>query len=218
MVYHSPAFPHCVWASQQPKLFCGEDNRGKADVLSIAVDSGDVARLGSFPGRGDDIVTPSSDDKALYLNPDEGVMRWEIATQDETVIAKILGNISQDERWLIRLNPDALKQIDLRPLTGGDWRPLLSTESFLLHFGFTPDGNWFFYTDVNSAGRSSLFRIATAGGAPERLGDLPAGSGWSSLQISSDEQTVIFAVEESPTGTEMWSLENFEPVTPKGAK
>jgi hypothetical protein len=221
VVYHSPSFAECVWAAQQPKLFCKEENRGKADVLSIAVDSGDVARLGSLPGTGPVIITPSLDDKALYIFPDEAVMRWEIATQRETVIAKITGLIfwwvvSPDERWLIHAKTQ--RQIELRPLTGGDWGPLLSTESDLHDLGFTPDGNWLFYTDVNSAGRSSLFRIATAGGQPERLGDLPIGSSGSLLQISSDQRTVIFAVQDSPRETEMWSLENFEPVTAKGAK
>jgi Tol biopolymer transport system component len=222
VVYHSPSFAHCVWASQQPKLFCREDNRDKTEVLSIAVDSGDVARLGSLPGTDLEIM-PSSDDMALYIFPYGAVMRWEIATQHETELIKPMGSffwVSPDERWVLHIKTGVDKQIELRTLTDGDWRPFFSTEGTLANenLGFTADGNWLFYTDTNSAGRSSLFRIATAGGQRDRLGDLSLGSGWSILQISSDQRTVIFPVEESPSGTEMWSLENFEPVIPKGAK
>ena len=39
---------------------------------------------------------------------------------------------------------------------------------------FTPDGNWLLYHDVDAAGKHSLFRVATAGGQPERLGDFPS--------------------------------------------
>jgi hypothetical protein len=51
---------------------------------------------------------------------------------------------------------------------------------------FTADGNWLRYHDVDSAGKHSLFRVATGGGQPERLGDFPTNSSSGTLEVSPD--------------------------------
>ena len=73
---------------------------------------------------------------------------------------------------------------------------------------FTADGNWLLYHDSDVAGKQSLFRVATAGGQLQRIGDFPGASKEGSLNISPDGQKII---AEAPIGTEVWLLENFEP-------
>jgi len=71
---------------------------------------------------------------------------------------------------------------------------------------FTADGNWLLYPAADAAGKQSVFRVATAGGQPERLGDFPGTSGY--VSISPDGQKIIAGTPNPP---EVWVLENFEP-------
>jgi hypothetical protein len=91
--------------------------------------------------------------------------------------------MSPDGRWLTRW----IKQnIEIRPTSGGDWKSAVSFGKELPmgtgHFNITPDGNWLLFHDLDSTGKHGLFRVATAGGAPERLGDFPTNSRLGSIQ------------------------------------
>jgi hypothetical protein len=72
---------------------------------------------------------------------------------------------------------------------------------------FTPDGNWLLYHGADAAGKHGLFRLATAGGQPERVGDFPSQNKVGFLNISPDGQKIIAQAENLP---ELWILENFE--------
>jgi hypothetical protein len=50
--------------------------------------------------------------------------------------------------------------------------------------------------------------MATSGGRPERLGDLPNARKFESLSISPDGQKII---ADTLAPAELWLLENFEP-------
>jgi hypothetical protein len=63
-------------------------------------------------------------------------------------------------------------KVEIRPLSGGDWVPL-APDSEIMTAGFTSDGNWFVYQGRDAAGKDGLFRVATSGGASQRLGDFP---------------------------------------------
>lgn len=77
-------------------------------------------------------------------------------------------------------------------------------------------GTLFFYRDTDAAGNEGLFRVATSGGQPERLGDLPPEKGpgqvgcaaGGCLRISPDGRKILADVH---TTRELWMLENFEP-------
>jgi Tol biopolymer transport system component len=220
-IYHALGYTHCTWAAQQPKLFCTENGMGKADIFSIAVDSGQVDRLHTLPGSALYGPLSSHDGQALYMFRGDYVregelLRWEIATQRETVLERIpppaWGWVSRDERWVIEV--DEHRNVKIRPTSGGDWKPLLS-DSHAGHFNFTPDGNWLIYHTVDSAGKHGLFRVSTAGGQPERLGDFPTNTPDGSLEISPDGRNVLVAAGEYDTVYELWSLENFVPPAPK---
>jgi Tol biopolymer transport system component len=220
-IYHALGYTHCTWAVQQPKLFCMENGMGKTDIFSIAADSGQVERLQTLPGS--PLLGPlsSRDGQALYMFRGDYVMagellRWEIATQRETVLERIptgaYGLVSPDERWVVEV--DEQRNLKIRPTAGGDWKPLLA-DPHAGHFNVTPDGNWLIYHTVDSAGKHGLYRVATAGGQPERLGDFPTNSADGSLYISPDGRKVMVAGGEYDTAYELWSLENFVPPAPK---
>jgi len=220
-IYHALGYTHCTWAVQQPKLFCAENEMGKTDIFSIAADSGRVERLHTLPGSPLFGPLSSRDDQALYMFRGDFVkegelLRWEIATQRETVLERFpagaYGLVSLDERWVVEV--DEHRNLKIRPTAGGDWKPLLS-DPHAGHFNVTPDGNWLLYHTVDSAGKHGLYRVATAGGEPERLGDFPTNTPDGSLYISPDGRKVMVAAGEYDTVYELWSLENFVPPAPK---
>jgi len=220
-IYHSRGFTTCIWAPQQPKLFCGDRADQKTELDSIAVDSGEITRLHSFSGKSLWIDNPSRDNQSLYIvrGPETGgaqMVRWDIASQQETLIDQYpdetWGEMSPDERWLIRMNG---KGVEIRPMSGGDWKTLVSRLPQVGHVDFTPDGQWFLYQDVDSTGKPILSRVASAGGQPERLGDFPTEAGSGTMRISPDGSKVMVAAGEYGTAYEMWSLENFVPPAPK---
>jgi Tol biopolymer transport system component len=220
-IYHSRGFTTCIWAPQQPKLFCGDRADQKTELDSIAVDSGEITRLHSFSGKSLWIDNPSRDNQSLYIvrGPETGgaqMVRWDIASQQETLIDQYpdetWGEMSPDERWLIRMNG---KGVEIRPMSGGDWKTLVSRLPQVGHVDFTPDGQWFLYQDVDSTGKPILSRVASAGGQPERLGDFPTRAPSGTMRISPDGSKVMVTAGEYGTAYEMWSLENFVPPAPK---
>ena len=77
---------------------------------------------------------------------------------------------------------------------------------------FSPDGNWVLHSN-----RDGLYRIATDGGEPQRLGDYPTPYILaSSLSISPDgRRFIVHAVRERGRWTgDYWVLENFLPAAP----
>ncbi len=204
----------CIRAAHHPNLFCGQyppPNNNITEVLSISIDSGRVERLGSLPGMNPLLFT-SPDDRAIYMRrwtPKDELIRWEIGTQQTTTLDQSPGLIlegaaSPDERWVARQEKG---KIEIRPLSGGDWKPL-SSFGGINQIAFTHDGNWLLYHDVDAAGKQSLFRVATAGGQPQRLGDFPSDSLSGYLWISPDGKKII---AQTGNAAETWLLENFVP-------
>jgi len=153
-------------------------------------------------------------------------VRWEIATGQETVLQEdpltsLVGPalVSLDERWLFRHNQ---QDIEVRPVSGGEWKRLVTVRSpagredggRINHFAVTPDGNWLLYHDSDAEGNQSLFRVPMTGGSPERLGDFPTTSTCCGMEISADGRKLIVNSYD-PSSYELWTLENYAPVTPK---
>jgi hypothetical protein len=53
--------------------------------------------------------------------------------------------------------------------------------------------------------------VATSGGAPEHLGDFPAGNVHGTMRISPDGRKIIALTGADNFASETWLLENFEP-------
>jgi hypothetical protein len=60
-------------------------------------------------------------------------------------------------------------------------------------------------------GKDGLYRMATTGGAPERLGDFPGSNVHGILRISPDGRRIIALTGADNFAPETWLLENFEP-------
>ena len=147
----------------------------------------------------------------LGEQPVPELIRLGIGTREATVVDRIPGPYNgadwpgpdPDEHWIARRNKEKL---EIRPMSGGDWKPLISLGT--TQAAFSPDGNWLLYHDADAAGKQSLFRVSTAGGQPERIGDFPAAGKTGSLRISPDGKQII---AEAALAPEVWMLENFEP-------
>jgi Tol biopolymer transport system component len=216
----SGEYAYCISAAQHASLFCQLWRGGMTELFTLAPDSGHVEQIASFPGTRA-IVMSNHDDTALYTvttaDPKQfGLIRWEIATGRETVVGQDLGYgsygvASLDERWIIRLNRNS---IEIRPMPGGDWKRLVSRRSDIGgQFTFTPDGEWFLYHDKDSSGKDGFYRVSTAGGEPERLGDFPSGSMNGALFISRNGRKIV--AETLTSGIEFWILENYVPQAAK---
>lgn len=218
-IYSSSGRIACVWATQKPKIFCS-DWRQKTEIVSISPESGVIERFPTSTKSMLLTLRASRDDRALYLlkvdSDNVTTLRWEIALQHETVLEQSSGMTtlpSPDERWLIRA---AKVNLEVRSLGGGGWKTLAPLSSAVLsagtgygQFAATPDGNWVLYHDADDTGSHGLYRIATSGGEPERLGDFPAHSASGTLEISQDGRKVIVASYAAGKGYELSLLESF---------
>jgi Tol biopolymer transport system component len=211
----------CEWAYQHPKVFCADwVDREKTDLFSVAVESGEVERLGSVSGM-TLMWGLSHDDLALYLmrvRTHEGsvdsLVRWEVASRRESLVAQASGpgrvyeSPSPDEQWLIRFS---YPRLEIRPISGGQWKLLTSFNiPELMQSCVTPDGSWIVYHDTDSSGTDGLFRVSIAGGQPQRLGDFPNNSVEGSIGITQDGRKIM-AVTWPPHQVDLWVLENFVP-------
>jgi hypothetical protein len=216
-LYRGTGMTNCIWAARHPNLFCSEvaSDGTTTSIFSIAVESGRTEQLGAVPGRGilESVALPN--DQAVYFlrqTPGE-LTRWDIGTGQETLLEHDAFNLdldvepSPDGGWLKRF----LKgNIETRPMSGGDWKPSLPLSAGG-QSGFSPDGKWIFYHNKDAAGKDGLYRVATAGGSPERLGDFPTGNVSGTLCISPDGRKIIALAHNDEISYDTWLLENFEP-------
>ena len=206
-----PGDMYCVWPKKRPDLYCSQIMpQGTTDLLSISFESGQAEHIGSVPGR-NHVLFAGADDQSLYLGSDVAwLMRWDRATGQTAMLGQGRGTFvywvtaSPDGRWISQVDKG---RTEIRSVSGGDWQPLpiygQGTE-----IAFTPDGNWLLYHELDAAGRDSLFRVATAGGQPERIGDFPATTRFGHMWISPDGRKVVADTQKA---REVWVLENFEP-------
>ena len=188
-------------------------------MISIAPDSGQVDRLGGFPGALALVYRSSRDDGSLHfikVDRDQAITtRWEIASGQDTILdqsgsTQFVAMTMPDERRLIRADRH---EIALKPVDGNKWQALVATP-YLQHT-VTSDGEWVLYHGTDSAGNHALLRAATAGGAPERLGSFPSPSYLGSMEISIDGRHIVTASYDYEHGFDLWALDNFIPVIPK---
>ena len=231
-IYQSPGIHACVWAVQQPALLCVEYKKGKADIVSLPVDSGQIKQLHTLTAGRVWIAGQAPDEGALYLFSVDGpsratkLTRWEQATGIETIIEESPAGVnmpwlSADGRSLVWARNQGF---ETRPISGGPWKPVVSWHAGAFvprsrmgvtlgncRFTITPDGTRLLYQDTDSAGSPALFRVPLTGGSPERIGDFPSKRFDGSLTISPDGRRILSETWEGAGGLEVWSLQNFVP-------
>jgi dipeptidyl aminopeptidase/acylaminoacyl peptidase len=198
-------------------VFCSEvvSDGTTTNISSIAVDSGRIEQLGAVRGAGFLPSVAFPNDQSLYfIRVSTGEFtRWDIGTGQETLLEHTATDLdsgvdlSPDGGWLKRFKQS---NIEIRLVAGGDWKSLLSLRAGG-QSGFSPDGKSIFYHDKDAAGKDGLYRIATGGGAPERLGDFPSGNVRGTMRISPDGRRIIALTAADNVPLEKWLLENFEP-------
>jgi Tol biopolymer transport system component len=208
---------HGVWSTKPGRIFCAEATRQKTDLLSIALDSGQVERLGSLPGM-HTVLEASSDGGALYLAglQPAATRRWDIATGKTSILEEgvLYPRLSNDENWLVSLKRmDSHSDVVIRPVSGGAWRTAASGASGT-GVAFTPDSKWIFYT-VDESSKRSLFRVSVMGGSQERLGDYPSKGDVGTMYISPDAREVLAVLYQRER--ELSILENFVPNASKSS-
>jgi hypothetical protein len=162
----------------------------------------------------------SPDDRFLLHGVPDG-RQWEIGTDRETPVFNPF-QASRDGRWLFSSlfrGPDDRRQISLRPAaaTENDWKPAAypKVEGWAagrFTAGITDDGEWLYYRDRDGAGKDGLYRVATSGGEPMRVGDYASSTrDFMMMSIGPDGRQFIVGVLEPSDRPDLWILENFRP-------
>jgi len=225
LYWFSNGQPHCHYAYDLPKVFCSlgwEDNGGHSDLVSVAAESGALEKLASLSHYGW-FPIPSKDSQRFYfpaqkLGQDGRFVRWDASGGQDILIDAISNNLPQffvptpDEHSLIRTDSRGLA---IRPISGGDWRFLVSAAEGMLsdpHDALAYD-DWILFDAKDSGGTVRVYRIPISGGEPQLMGDFPAKSRpeWNGhLQLSRDGRQVIAEIKDE-SKFNLWTLDNFEP-------
>ena len=216
----------CRYSNKEPKIFCtvtGRERGTRTDLIAVDDKSGAIEQIGSLPGS-KGICDYPNDGRTFYF-VDVGdklfqVTRWDLDTQQETLVVPGPQKLDQDielpsfdGRFLLRVvYGDGMS---VRPMAGGEWKTLVSgVKGLSSAIDTTHDGNFTFYTANDSEGRPGLFRLSTAGGKPERVGDLPSRTFQGTFYFSADGRQIL-ATDTGSNKYDLWVLENFEPATKK---
>jgi len=215
---------NCQFSARNPKLLCAVENeKRETELLSVGVESGVVESIAKFQGSRF-LLQTSLDDQGFYfsLNPvvvglfSSPIVRWDAGVQQESAIEtasqyQTFELPSRDGRWLVRMQD---KGVSIRSIPDGDWRMLISDDILPYPPYVAPDGKWVWYQARDAAGKGGLFRVSVAGGAPERLGDLPNNNS-GGLFFFSPHGRQVLAVGSSYGNYDMFVLDNFVPPAKK---
>jgi Tol biopolymer transport system component len=213
---------NCQYASSFSTILCASSKKdGKTDLVSVAVGSGKTEQLSSFD-QSRIILQHSADDATFYFfsgNNDglSSILQWDMAARKETALAtssSVYDELtpSPDGKWLVRTRPS---ELSVRPLSGGDWKSLVSeTNGLRWQNVVSPDSKWVIYHEFDQTGKDYLSRVSIFGGRPERLGDFPS-SYWSGYLTMSPDGHQILATcvgdsAENSAGP-LWVLDNYVP-------
>jgi len=225
-LYRGARLGSCLLGRVTPQIFCTQaGGPNSTEIISVAIETRLVERVGLLEGR---VVLDHvrNDDKALMIvNGQKSTFsEWEVGTDRQRDLRDFQ---SEDGRWAFGVvtEPENRGFMKVRP-AGGDteWRLLAPRRAAPPTMGepipirFSPDGNWIVYHDQDPDGADGLYRVATAGGAPERLGDYPTSSLTSVLSVSPDGRKFLVNAPPPPARPELWVLENFLPAAPASAK
>jgi hypothetical protein len=214
-LYRAERLSGCAAAHHSERLFCARAVDGDTEVVAVSLDSGRIEPQGRLRGQMS-LHQITSDDRSLTFLDGPGFVEWEIGTQNQRPSRFYR---SDDRRWSMTVGPEQ-PAIRIRPGDGnGDWRLLVNRNvpvpsNAAIPVRFSPDGDWVVYHDRDGSGRDGLYRVATAGGEPQRLGDYPTRLPSSVLTISRDGRRFIMhaPARDPQPSRDYWMLDNFLPV------
>ena len=226
-------FGYPVWSPDGKSIYLvhwNENNR--IDLSRIDAQTGDItlalrheASNGHFGGHH---CSPSG--KTLYFGlNDSKTGNWDIIARDlesgtETILYTdkrfFTFSLSPDGRWLaLALAGSNASRLDLVSTEGGATRELYTFEKGMQMRGnpavvWTTDGNYLLLSvrDKNADSDSyELWRIASDGGEPEKLG-LKTDNSFEGLSVHPDGRHITFSTHANDV-SEIWVMENFLPET-----
>jgi serine/threonine protein kinase/Tol biopolymer transport system component len=137
-----------VWSGDGQRLYFVSNRHGTNDIYSVAIDDG-----GAAAGPVERLTT-GLDAYSIAIAPDRETLAY-------TMLA------ARANLWSLDI-PTSGSPVDITAA-----RPVTTGNQVIEAMQVTPDGQWLLY-DSNQYGKSDIFRIPIAGGAPERLTDHPA--------------------------------------------
>ena len=224
IIYHSTnGRLFCTYSNIKLKVFCTQAERDgaetKTDLFAVDDNSQQIEQIALLQGSKGILDGPVDTKWFYFVNLGDKVFevtRWDRETQQETIVVPGPQSLRQaielpsfDGRWLFRIAQG--DSLSVRAMPDGDWKTLVSGAKGLYAYSMTYDGHWAYYAAYDSNGKFGLFRVSTAGGTPQCLGDLPVQPFKGNLYLSPDKHQILAL---NMWGYELWLLENFEP-TPK---
>jgi len=220
---HAASLLNCLFASAKRMLWCSSPGPDGASIISVNPDSNQGEKVRLFANTFRDPHAVSPDGRFMNMadfRPGSPArhMRWEVGSDSETVLP---GFPSPDGRWVLRfIQPEGKgREIQIRRTDGDEdvWKTAatLLVPSFALGpvpVRFTHNGEWLIYANADPQGKFGLYRVATSGGEPQRLGDFPTSTSESFLAVSPDgRQFILQGPPKHASTPEFYQVENFLP-------
>jgi hypothetical protein len=213
-VYRAERITGCVAAHRSDSLFCARALEGSTEVVAMTLDAGRIEPQGRVRGQMTLHQMTNDDRSLIFFDGQNGFVEWEIGTQNQK---RVPSYRSEDRRWNMTTAREGT-EIRLRPGDDGDSRFLVTRNvpvprTAPMPIRFSPDGNWVVYHDRDGSGKDGLYRVPTAGGEPQRLGNYPTGLPTSALTISRDGRRFIMhaPARDPQPSRDYWLLDNFLP-------
>jgi hypothetical protein len=197
-------------------LYCAVASTTQTTFFKVPIDTGRAEPVGVFPGPWD-VRGVSRDGRFLALSENNRFARWEIG-EDKPVFGSGEAWASGGE-WIVRRTPGVgggPGSVEIREANNDSaaWRRLVDLP--VSNGNLTDDGKSFIYTKTDPDGRRGFYRVATGGGEPQRLGDIPF-NGTPSLSADGRHFSTLFSTRENGQ-TDYFLLENFIPRAAAPAK
>jgi WD40 repeat protein len=216
----------CAWPARETYLYCASTDTLQTTFFKVPVDPGRAEAVRVFPG----IVTIEGftrDRRLLIRSADNRIARWEVGGDEPVFGSQTISDLTPGGRdgdeWVFRRSPGAAVgtgSIEIREANNESaaWRHLVDMPVMGPRVG--EEGRSVFYTKPDPDGRRGLYRVATAGGEPQRLGDIAVPSNAQQpVEVSPDGRHFLTSFQNRENGQlDYFLLENFIPRTPAPAK
>lgn len=196
----------CVWSRTLFRVYCGERKGIDTEIIAIDVATLSVERMATLGGLRFPLHI-TADDRVLSFNKDSnegtpvgaGGISWVIGSDppSETPLSRLYAvDRSDDGQWVVDNNTERLLPASG---SGQSWpleRNVPRNAGFIPEsVRFTVDSQWVIFRGRDAEGKDGMYRVSTATGAKERLGDHPQVTGRAWMRFSPDGRNFLIAMD-----------------------